>query len=272
MTSRFLLALERIFRLFDRDHDHVLSEQELLNFQSVCFQVVLTPSDLRGLREVLEEQDAGAVHQGTNGITMAGFVILNKMFIERNKAESNWRVLEMFGYDRDLRLRIDERELAGGRAGRGADPGRSCAAPPPRALADGWKLPPRRGRQVLELNSRGQQFLRNVFTQFSNSNSACPPRLRVDLPPERLNRRTLLCAASRARSRVCCAQCRWATRRCGASSASAGCTDRQSGARSARRRTRTHARGRGPPRQVQGRTLRADGCCTRSARCSQRRR
>ena len=39
-----------------------------------------------------------------DGLTEAGFLYLNTMFIQRGRLETTWNVLRKFGYGEDLRL------------------------------------------------------------------------------------------------------------------------------------------------------------------------
>jgi mitochondrial Rho GTPase 1 len=40
----------------------------------------------------------------SDGLTEAGFLYLNTMFIQRGRLETTWTVLRRFGYGEDLRL------------------------------------------------------------------------------------------------------------------------------------------------------------------------
>lgn len=49
------------------------------------------------------------VPEGINefGLTLAGFLFLNALFIENGRLEMVWRILRKFGYDNDVKLRDD---------------------------------------------------------------------------------------------------------------------------------------------------------------------
>lgn len=57
------------------------------------------------------ESDPGCVQsmQGVNptGLTLAGFLFLHALFIERGRLEATWAVLRKFGYDNNLHLHPD---------------------------------------------------------------------------------------------------------------------------------------------------------------------
>ena len=50
LTDQFKVALRRIFRIFDMDHDGYLSDDELVLFQDVCFGARLKSSDIANVK------------------------------------------------------------------------------------------------------------------------------------------------------------------------------------------------------------------------------
>ena len=97
-------ALRRIIRVIDADRDDVLSDVELNDFQSRCFGARLQPADIEGVKKVLQKENASFVN--ARGITIEGFLYLNKLFITRNRAETSWLVLRQFGYSDDLEITL----------------------------------------------------------------------------------------------------------------------------------------------------------------------
>lgn len=122
-------ALKRIFRLCDSDKDGLLSDGELNDFQRKCFDTPLQAQELEGIKDlVVQAPVAGLRYSHENGsvaasgssangdapshhphlregsLTMAGFLYLHTLFIQRGRLETTWTVLRTFGYGVDLSL------------------------------------------------------------------------------------------------------------------------------------------------------------------------
>ncbi|KAJ9180224.1 hypothetical protein P3X46_008496 [Hevea brasiliensis] len=101
-------ALKRIFILCDHDRDGALSDAELNDFQVKCFNAPLQPSEIIGVKRVVEEKlpGGGATDRGVNerGLTLTGFLFLHALFIEKGRLETTWTVLRKFGYNNDIKL------------------------------------------------------------------------------------------------------------------------------------------------------------------------
>ncbi|KAI3861215.1 hypothetical protein MKX03_016637 [Papaver bracteatum] len=95
----------RIFILSDEDRDASLSDKELNDFQVKCFNAPLRPSEMVGVKRVVQEK----LSEGVNdlGLTMAGFLFLHALFVEKGRRETTWTVLRKFGYDNEIKLRED---------------------------------------------------------------------------------------------------------------------------------------------------------------------
>jgi mitochondrial Rho GTPase 1 len=131
-------ALKCIFTLCDRDGDGVLSDAELNAFQVQCFNAPLQPEELAGVKQVVAEKLEQGIDR--NGLTLAGFLFLHALFIERGRLETTWTVLRKFGYNNELRLRDDVVSKA-------SFPGRSPD-------------------QVVELTPEGRAFFAAAFDKF----------------------------------------------------------------------------------------------------------
>ncbi|KAI1002089.1 Mitochondrial Rho GTPase 1 [Podosphaera aphanis] len=96
-------ALKRIFYLCDKDQDGYLSDQEMSNFQSRCFDKPLSPDDLQNIKsslfKVFPEPDIG------KGIDINGFIYLNKIYAEKGRHETIWTILRKFHYTDSLSLK-----------------------------------------------------------------------------------------------------------------------------------------------------------------------
>ncbi|WCJ43161.1 Mitochondrial Rho GTPase 1 [Euphorbia peplus] len=108
LKPRCVRALKRIFILCDHDRDGALSDAELNDFQVKCFNAPLQPSEIVGVKRVVEEKlpGGGATDRGVNdnGLTLTGFLFLHALFIEKGRLETTWTVLRKFGYNDDIKL------------------------------------------------------------------------------------------------------------------------------------------------------------------------
>ncbi|KAJ9131458.1 hypothetical protein P3X46_035115 [Hevea brasiliensis] len=108
LKPRCVRALKRIFILCDHDRDGALSDAELNDFQVKCFNAPLQPSEIVGVKRVVEEKlpGGGATDRGVNerGLTLTGFLFLHALFIEKGRLETTWTVLRKFGYNNDIKL------------------------------------------------------------------------------------------------------------------------------------------------------------------------
>ncbi|KAL3799822.1 LOW QUALITY PROTEIN: hypothetical protein HJC23_010472, partial [Cyclotella cryptica] len=120
LTSACSRALTRIFRIFDRDRDGLLSDSELNAFQHEVWGVNLMERDFSYWKKVVMEHDSS--FQTTEGsstgsyakedvvrngkFTLAGFLTIFDVFMSQNRLEVPWKVLRKFGYDDQLNLVI----------------------------------------------------------------------------------------------------------------------------------------------------------------------
>ncbi|KAI3798556.1 hypothetical protein L1987_33833 [Smallanthus sonchifolius] len=138
LKPRCVRALKRIFILCDHDRDGALSDAELNDFQVKCFNAPLQPSEIVGVKRVVQEKLPEGVNE--NGLTLTGFVFLHALFIEKGRLETTWTVLRKYGYNNDIRLGEDQ------------------------LLAPIKRTPD----QSVELTSEAVEFLRGVFTLFDS--------------------------------------------------------------------------------------------------------
>ncbi|CAN7045497.1 unnamed protein product [Brassica rapa subsp. trilocularis] len=102
LKPRCVRALKRIFILCDQDRDGALSEAELNDFQVKCFHAPLQPSEIEGVKRVVQEKLPEGVNE--RGLTVTGFLFLHALFIEKGRLETTWTVLRKFGYNNEIRL------------------------------------------------------------------------------------------------------------------------------------------------------------------------
>uniref|UniRef100_M4F6B9 Mitochondrial Rho GTPase n=1 Tax=Brassica campestris TaxID=3711 RepID=M4F6B9_BRACM len=74
----------------------------LKQIQVKCFNAPLQPNEIEGIKRVVQER----LPEGVNeiGLTVAGFLFLHALFIEKGRIETTWTVLRKFGYNNDVRL------------------------------------------------------------------------------------------------------------------------------------------------------------------------
>uniref|UniRef100_A0A5B7BEV4 Putative Mitochondrial Rho GTPase 1 n=1 Tax=Davidia involucrata TaxID=16924 RepID=A0A5B7BEV4_DAVIN len=149
LKPRCVRALKRIFILCDHDRDGSLSDAELNDFQVKCFNAPLQPSEIVGVKRVVQEK----LPEGVNdrGLTLTGFLFLHALFIEKGRLETTWTVLRKFGYNNDIRLCDDQRPS------------------PIRRTPD----------QSVELTNEAVEFLRGIFFLYDidGDGSLRPPEL-----------------------------------------------------------------------------------------------
>ncbi|KAL7693179.1 putative small GTPase, EF-hand domain pair, P-loop containing nucleoside triphosphate hydrolase [Plasmopara halstedii] len=139
LQPKCLKAIKRIFRLFDRDRNGILSREELNDYQYDCFGVRLLSSETDTLIEFLSSEVPSGVTPDRSGINLEGFIYLWWLFIDRNRPESGWQVLRSLGYNNELHLEI-----------------------PPERL----QLPPFEEDQSAQLTPQAVDFLTSLFRQF----------------------------------------------------------------------------------------------------------
>ncbi|PON76390.1 Parvalbumin [Parasponia andersonii] len=105
LKPRCVRALKRIFILCDHDRDGALSDAELNDFQVKCFNAPLQPSEIVGVKRVVQEKLPEGVNE--RGLTLTGFLFLHALFIEKGRLETTWTVLRKFGYNNDIKLADD---------------------------------------------------------------------------------------------------------------------------------------------------------------------
>ena len=149
-------AFTRIFRMYDRDHDGLLSHAELDRFQHETFHVPVYERDLTGWKKVVTRNNPNEEVVRDGKFTVAGFLAIFDVFISQNRLDVPWQALRKFGYDDNLVLHVPERIKKGGDANfHVGAPGQ----PSPVAKERYWSLTP-----------SAQRFLTDLFHQFDSDN------------------------------------------------------------------------------------------------------
>ena len=76
-----------------------------ISLQVTCFNTPLQPDELLSVLETVSDKLPAGV--SNNGLTLAGFLFLHALFMERGRFETTWQVLRKFGYTNDLTLSED---------------------------------------------------------------------------------------------------------------------------------------------------------------------
>ncbi|KAI0155125.1 mitochondrial Rho GTPase [Xylariaceae sp. FL1272] len=95
-------ALKRVFYLCDKDQDGYLNDQEIQEFQAKCFDKPLSPEDLENIKLSISKSVHGS--DAEKGVTMKGFLQLNKMYAEKGRHETIWVILRKYHYTDSLSL------------------------------------------------------------------------------------------------------------------------------------------------------------------------
>lgn len=93
-------ALQRIFYLSDNDQDGYLNDSELLALQKSCFGKGLDPLEASQIKNGLNELGVDT----SQGISLKGFLLLNKIFAQKGRHETTWGILRRFHYTDSLSL------------------------------------------------------------------------------------------------------------------------------------------------------------------------
>lgn len=106
-------AFTRMFRMYDRDHDGLLSHSELDRFQHETFHVPVYERDLTGWKKVVSRNNPNEEVVREGKFTVAGFLAIFDVFISQNRLDVPWQALRSFGYDDNLNLKVPEHVYTG---------------------------------------------------------------------------------------------------------------------------------------------------------------
>lgn len=149
LTIECKRAFTRIFRMFDSDHDGLLSDTELDRFQRETYHVAVFDRDLSAWKKVVtrnnpSESDESVLQDGK--FTIQGFFTIFDVFISQNRLDVVWQALRKFNYDDDLNLHVPD----------------SIANP------DEGALPSSSTGTMWSLSRAAKQFLTHLFRQFDS--------------------------------------------------------------------------------------------------------
>lgn len=99
-------ALKRVFFLCDKDQDGYLSFNEFSNLHQKCFNHASSEEEYQNILSAINRiiyPDVNSEGE-TIGISVDGFIILNKMYAERGRHETIWGILRTFHYTNSLSL------------------------------------------------------------------------------------------------------------------------------------------------------------------------
>lgn len=105
----FKTAILRIFRILDKDRDGWLSDNDLMAMQERVFKMTLSKIHITSIKETVSKlKGQHSVSHGFNEDAFEGIFI--KM-LDMVKIKNCWVILNFFGYDNNLRLRVDPKEV-----------------------------------------------------------------------------------------------------------------------------------------------------------------
>ena len=102
-------ALERIFLLSDKDQDNYLNDAEMMALQKKCFNKSIDVAELSFIKKILSDISLNP-HEFINtplyvpdrGLTLDGFLMLNRIYTEKGRHETTWDLLRAFHYTDSL--------------------------------------------------------------------------------------------------------------------------------------------------------------------------
>jgi GTPase SAR1 family protein/Ca2+-binding EF-hand superfamily protein len=150
LTVECKRALTRIFRMYDKDNDGLLSDAEWDRFQRETFHFAIVDHDLAAWKKVLTRNNPSESEEHVlqdDKFTVQGFLTMFDVFISQNRLDVVWQALRKFNYDDDLNLHIPD----------------SIVNPEQydmrTTISSSWKL-----------SSAAKLFLTNLFRQFDSDN------------------------------------------------------------------------------------------------------
>jgi GTPase SAR1 family protein/Ca2+-binding EF-hand superfamily protein len=153
LTIECQRAFTRIFRMYDRDHDGLLSDAELDRFQGDTYHVAVFECDFAAWKKVVTRSNPDEEVLVDGKFTIAGFLAIFDVFISQNRLDVVWQALRKFGYDDDLNLHVPE----------------SVIAPPDDSLGAGSSTTTSSASSSWRLSSSAKRFLSALFHQFDTN-------------------------------------------------------------------------------------------------------
>jgi mitochondrial Rho GTPase 1 len=150
LTIECKRAFTRIFRMFDKDQDGLLSDSELEQFQRDTYRVPVFERDLAAWKKVVTRNNPSETNESVlqdGKFTIQGFLTIFDIFISQNRLDVVWQALRHFNYDDDLNLHVPESIL---------NPYEEPAASSS-GCESSWKL-----------SSAAKRFLTQLFRQFDS--------------------------------------------------------------------------------------------------------
>ena len=109
LTAGCRRAFTRIFRMYDADHDGLLSDAELDQFHREAFRTPVIDRDFAAWKKVITRNNPTQEVVVKDGkFTIPGFLAIFDVFISQNRLDVVWQGLRKFGYDDDLCLDIPD--------------------------------------------------------------------------------------------------------------------------------------------------------------------
>lgn len=143
MTIECKRALTRIFRVFDKDHDGLLSDNELIRFERDTYPLPIFDRELNEWKKHIATHNHSPEEQVTRDgkLSVHGFLTMFDVFIGTNRLDLVWQALRKYNYDDDLNLHVPD----------------SISNPEPSPVS-AWRL-----------SRSAKKFLTRLFCQFDSS-------------------------------------------------------------------------------------------------------
>lgn len=100
LTKSCRNALTEIFKLNDLDGDGLLNDRDLILFQENHFGIPLQRDSLDDIKQVIKQSTSDGI--SNDAITLAGFLFLHELSIDKGRRDFTWQVLRSFNYNNQL--------------------------------------------------------------------------------------------------------------------------------------------------------------------------
>lgn len=105
LTEDYIRAIKLIFRLCDEDGDMRLNNEELAKFNKDVFKIDLSAREIEKIKNMIRESTSDGVDH--IGVTLSGFIAINKVFIKKLKSNNSWMILQHYNFDEQLERKIE---------------------------------------------------------------------------------------------------------------------------------------------------------------------
>jgi hypothetical protein len=103
-NERFIKALTRIFRIFDKERKGIISKKQFTKIHENIYGIPLSNDHFSVLTDFLKEINPNTSINFENGITAENFIALNKASVQLGDTQIPWTLLRRYNYNDSLEL------------------------------------------------------------------------------------------------------------------------------------------------------------------------